>query len=101
MLQPVTETGELRNGTSADNNESVSVLPYGVAFNISRQMLINDDLSAIDQLLASASDTVLIFESNTFFTMFNANPTLGQDSARSWADDDVRDARDQRSADQL
>jgi hypothetical protein len=42
-------------------------------------MIVNDDLSAIDQILGSAGVTVLIFENVTFFTMFNANPVLNQD----------------------
>jgi hypothetical protein len=79
QLQPVSETGELKYGSSADSGENVSVTPYGVVFTISRQMLVNDDLGAIDQLLGSAGDAVLVFENNTFFVMFNSNPVLNQD----------------------
>src|ERR1035437_635337 len=83
-LQPVSETGELKYGSSADLGEFVSVNPYGVVFTISRTMLVNDDLGAIDQILGSAGDTVLIFENTTFFnTVLLANggtgPTLNQD----------------------
>jgi hypothetical protein len=84
-LQQVSETGEILYGKSADLNESVSVVPYGVVFTISRQMLVNDDLGAIDQILGSAGDTVLVFENNTFFTMFNSNPVLNQDSTAVFA----------------
>lgn len=77
---PLTETGELTAGGSADNREDLTVKPYGRIFSISRQMLVNDEMGAIDQILASAADAVLIFENNTFFTMFNSNPTLKQDS---------------------
>jgi hypothetical protein len=80
QLQPLTETGELKYGTTADSGEVVAVVPYGVVFTISRQMLVNDDLGAIDQILGSAGDAVLIFENNTFFVMFNGNPVLKQDS---------------------
>lgn len=84
QLLPVTETGEILYGSSGDNKESVSVVPYGVVFSISRQMLVNDDLGAIDQILGSAGDSVLIFENTTFFNMFlsatQAGPTLNQDS---------------------
>jgi len=79
-LQPVPETGELKYGSSADSGETVSVSPYGVVFSISRQMLVNDDLGAIDNILASAGDSVLIFENNTFFAMFNSNPVLKTDN---------------------
>lgn len=84
-LQPVSETGEIVYGTTSDNQESISVKPYGVIFSISRQMLVNDDLSAIDQILGSAGDTVQVFENTTFFQMFNSNPTLLQDSTAVFA----------------
>lgn len=81
QLQAVPETGELKHGSSADSGETVSITPYGVVFTISRQMLINDDLGAIDNILGSAGDTVLVFENNTFFAMFNSNPVLKTDNA--------------------
>jgi hypothetical protein len=84
-LQPVTETGELRNGTSNDNVENVSVAPYGVVFTISRQMLVNDDLGGIYQIMSGASDMVQVFENNVFFTMFNSNPVLNQDGTAVFA----------------
>ena len=84
-LQQVTETGELKYGSTADTGETLSVVPYGVIFSISRTMLVNDDLGAIDQMLGSAGDAVLVFENTTWFTMLlsgtSANgPTLAQDS---------------------
>jgi hypothetical protein len=83
MLQPLTETGELRAGTSQESKESVSVKPYGVIFPISRQMMVNDEMGAIDQILADMGNQVLVFENTTFFTMFLsaslAGPTLLQD----------------------
>jgi hypothetical protein len=78
-LQPITETGELKAGASLDSGENVSVKPYGVIFPISRQMIVNDQLGAIDQILGSAGDTVRIFENTTFYAMFNSNPALLQD----------------------
>jgi hypothetical protein len=89
LLQPVSETGELLYGTSQDSKETVSVAPYGVVFTISRQMLVNDDLGAIDQILGSAGDRVTVFENNTFFAMFKSNslagPTLATDSTAVFA----------------
>jgi hypothetical protein len=40
-------------------------------------MLVNDDLGAIDQILGSAGDTVLIFENTTFFQMMLSNSGVG------------------------
>jgi phage head maturation protease len=78
-LQPVLQTGELAYGSTTDNNEPISVNPYGVVFTISRTMLVNDDLGAIDQILGSAGDMVLVFENTTFYNMFKSNPLLNQD----------------------
>ncbi|UVO34682.1 HK97 family phage prohead protease [Bradyrhizobium arachidis] len=84
-IQPVQQNGELKVGGSLDGSESTSVSPYGIVFTISRQMLVNDDLGAIDQILASAGDTVLVFENDTFFTMFKSNPVLATDSTAVFA----------------
>jgi hypothetical protein len=88
-LQPINETGEIQYGTTGDLSETVSVKPYGVVFTISRVMLVNDDLSAIDQILGTAGDAVLIFENTTFFQTFLSNaeagPTLNQDSTAVFA----------------
>jgi hypothetical protein len=47
-------------------------------------MIVNDDLGAIDQLMGSSGDAVLVFENTTFWTMFNSNtgagPALKQDT---------------------
>ena len=50
--QPLTETVELKYVTSQDNNENIRITPYGVVFSISRQMLMKDDLGAIDEILS-------------------------------------------------
>lgn len=84
-LQEVKETGELLYGSTTDNNEPISVKAYGIVFGISRTALVNDDLGAIDQLLGSAADMVLVFENTTFYSMFNSNPVLNQDNTAVFA----------------
>lgn len=84
-LQEVKETGELQYGSTTDNGEPISVKAYGTVFSITRQMLMNDNLGAIDQILSSAGDMVLVFENTTFYAMFNSNPVLNQDSTAVFA----------------
>jgi hypothetical protein len=84
-LQPVSETGELMVGTSNDYGTNVSMTPYGVIFPISRQMLVNDELGAVDQILASAGRIVAIWENQTFFSMLLSNPTLTEDNTAVFA----------------
>lgn len=80
-LLPVTETGEIKFGTVSDKKESVALVPYARAMRISRQMMVNDDLQAIDRMLSSRGQAVAAFEDSAFFAMMlsgaNADgPTL-------------------------
>lgn len=80
-LLPVGETGEIKYGTVSDKKESVILIPYARAFHISRQMMVNDDLMAIERLLSTRGRAVAAFEDATFFAMMlsgaNADgPTL-------------------------
>lgn len=68
-LLPVGETGEIQYGTVSDKKESVYLIPYARAFRISRQMMINDDLSAIERMLNTRGRAVAAFEDATFFKM--------------------------------
>lgn len=80
-LLEVPESGEIKYGSVSDKKESVLLIPYARAFRISRQMMVNDDLQAIDRLLSTRGRAVAAFEDATFFKMMlsgaNADgPTL-------------------------
>lgn len=80
-LLPVTENGEIKFGTFSDKKENAALVAYGRGMQISRQMMVNDDLQAIDRLLGSRGLAVAAFEDQTFFAMMlsgaNADgPTL-------------------------
>jgi HK97 family phage prohead protease len=76
-LQPVTQSGEIKFGSFGDSKEVVAVAPYAVQFAISRRMLIDDNVGAIDQMLGSYGATVARFEENTFYAMKAANGGAG------------------------
>ncbi|MDK4712998.1 hypothetical protein [Rhizobium sp. CNPSo 4039] len=79
MLKPVLEDGEIKYGTFSEGAEQISVLSYGRAISISRQLMINDDLGAIADLLSSYGSMVALFEEITFFSSaFNANLADGK-----------------------
>jgi len=63
------EGGEIRGGTFGEAAEQTSVLPYGVQFGLTRQMLVNDSLGGIAQLLADQGAAVARFEETAFFAM--------------------------------
>lgn len=80
-LLPIGEGGEIKAGSTSDKKETVLLGSYGRQFIISRQMMINDDLGAIDRILTSRGRAVAAFEDATFYAMMlggaNADgPTL-------------------------
>lgn len=79
MLQKVLETGEIKAGTFGEGKESTQAFSYARRIAISRQMLINDDLGAIADLLASYGATVALFEEITFYALaFNGKLADGK-----------------------
>jgi len=77
QLQGVSETGEIKQGTIGEKKETAFVRPYGVGFGLSRQLLVNDNLGAIDQILGSQGDQVALFEELTFFAMKGVSSGVG------------------------
>lgn len=80
-LLPVNEGGEIKFGTLSEKKETVALGAYARAMTLSRQMLINDDMGAIDRLISTRGRTVAAFEDATFWAVFlsgaNADgPTL-------------------------
>jgi ATP-dependent protease ClpP protease subunit len=81
LLLPVAESGEIQYGTLGDKKETVALLAYAAAMRITRQMIVNDDLGAIDRIVRTQGLAVARTEEKTFFAMFlggaNADgPTL-------------------------
>ncbi|MCB2111654.1 MAG: Clp protease ClpP [Rhodobacteraceae bacterium] len=67
QLLEINETGEIKFGTFGENKETAVLTPYGIGLTISRQMMINDDLGAIEEVLAGYGDAIAQFEESTFY----------------------------------
>jgi ATP-dependent protease ClpP protease subunit len=85
LLEKVNEKGEIKYGTIGEKKETVALVAYAIAVGISRQMVINDDLGAIDRLLTTQGAAVARTEEAVFFAMLlsgtSANgPTLNENS---------------------
>lgn len=84
ILQPVAESGEIKAGTFSESREVFKVDPYGVTFNISRQMIVNDNLAAIDQVIGSSGERVTDWENMKAFALLlsggGQGPTLLTDN---------------------
>jgi len=83
-LQEVGESGEIKAGTFGESKETIQTKPYGVQLRITRTMLVNDYLMAIEQMLGSYGVRVSDWENNLMFTALLSNsgagPTLVTDS---------------------
>lgn len=81
-LQPVGEGGEIKYGTFGDNRETAILSSYGVALTITRQMMINDEMGAIDDVLSDYGSMIADFEEETFYafaltaTLSDGNPVF-------------------------
>jgi len=74
MLLPVGETGEIKWGAFGESGETAVLIAYARGLTVSRQMMINDELGAINDMLSSYGETVAHFEERTFYaTALNAN----------------------------
>lgn len=66
-LKPIGENGEIKHGTFGESKETAILSSYGRQISISRQMMINDDLAAIDRVLSNYGQRVALFEDKTFY----------------------------------
>jgi HK97 family phage prohead protease len=63
------EDGEIKAGTINEGRETVTLGSYGRMIRLSRQAIVNDDLSAFDMVLASIGLVVARFENTLAFTV--------------------------------
>ncbi|WP_424363596.1 HK97 family phage prohead protease [Methylocystis parvus] len=84
QLKEVKETGEIQAGNFSESKEKTAVKAYAVLVPFSRQLLINDNLGAIQRVLNSRGEAVARFEEETFYAMMlsatGAGPTLNETS---------------------
>jgi len=66
-LKKVAENGEIEFGTFGESKETAVLAAYARGIRISRQMLVNDDLGAIDEVLSTVASAVARFEEQTFY----------------------------------
>lgn len=68
-LMPVGPNGEIQAGTVGDKKEVLQLMPFARQFRISREALINDDLSAIDRMLTQRGAAIAAWEDALFWGM--------------------------------
>lgn len=76
-LQPYAEGGEIKSGTVNEGKETVILGSYGRVLRLTRQAIVNDDLSAFEQMFANMGTMISLFENATFMTMKAQNSGNG------------------------
>lgn len=82
----VNEHGEFTRGTMAEASEQYSVVTYGRVFGLSRQAMVNDDLSAFDRIPQQLATGARELERRTLVARVTANPVMADTKAIFHAD---------------
>jgi|SRR5665213_924109 len=80
-LQLVLEGGEIKRGTLGDGAEKYNLATYAKIIGITRQVLINDDLSAFANLPAKFGNAAARLESDIVYAILTANAALSDGTA--------------------
>lgn len=85
-LDEIPESGEYKHGTIGERAESIKLATYGKLFSISRQAIINDDLSAFTDIPRKMGRAAARTVGDLVFAIINANPTMSDGTALFHAD---------------
>ena len=75
-LAQVNETAGYTTANFADRRESGTVVTYGKAFNVSRQMLVNDDLQALTDIPRALGRAAALVPNDLAVTLLLANGNM-------------------------
>jgi len=73
----VNEKGEFTHGSIAESKETYKLATYGRIVSITRQVIINDDLSAFTRIPAGFGVAAATLESDTVWGIVTGNPNMG------------------------
>lgn len=80
-MTQVNEAGEFKHYTINEGKESYQLATYGSIVAISRQAIINDDLSAFDRIPGQVGVAAAALESDIVYGILTANAALGDSVA--------------------
>lgn len=72
-LLKVNEGGEIRYGTFSDGKISYALTSYGRIIGLTRQLLVNDDLNALDRVVTGFAGSAARLENRTVYAQLTAN----------------------------
>lgn len=77
-LSLVPEHGEIQQGTTSESSEEWNLATYAKIYNLTRQMLINDQLGAFMRFLGTRGNAAARLENAMFWALLNANSGAGK-----------------------
>ncbi|MDI6026097.1 HK97 family phage prohead protease [Corticibacterium sp. UT-5YL-CI-8] len=80
-LLPMTESGEFQHTTRAENGEILKLQTFGRAINVSRQLLIDDDLGMLGDMTAAMGQAAAQTEADELVELLLSNPNLSDGTA--------------------
>lgn len=80
-LEPLTESGEFKATTRAENGETLKLGTYGRSFAVSRQLLIDDDLNLLGDITRAIGEAAAQTESDLIFGVVTGNPKMSDGKA--------------------
>lgn len=85
LTKPVLEGGKFEFGTIGEKKEQVAVAAYAIQVALSRQLLVNDSLGALDRVIANYGRSLALVEEQVAYAVLLQNggdgPTLLEGSA--------------------
>ena len=75
-LDIVREGGEYKYGTFSEQSQAMQIVTYGKLFSITRQAIINDDLSAFNDVPRKLGQAAKRTIAKAIFNLINSNPIL-------------------------
>lgn len=80
-LEEMTEHGEFRHTNRAEAGEVMRLKTFGRAINVSRKLLIDDDLSLLGDMTAAMGQAAAQTEAEELVALFTGNPALSDGQA--------------------
>lgn len=85
-LDEVAEGGEYKHGTVGERAESIKLATYGKLFSITRQAIINDDLTAFTEIPRKMGRAAARTVGDLVFNVITSNPNMSDGTALFHAD---------------
>ena len=75
-LEEIAETGEIKATSRAETGESMSLKTFARSINVSRNLLVNDDLNLLGDMTAAFGEAAAQTEAEEMLTLLTSNPNL-------------------------